>query len=66
MTTQELLAELRSSPTDLARVVEVSSRELLYVLVPLAALKGWQEQDPDAWRTVETWLIARGTTVMEV
>jgi hypothetical protein len=67
MTTQELLAELRSSPTDLARVVEaVSSRELLYVLVPLAALKGWQERDPDAWRTVETWLVARGTIVMEV
>ena len=66
MTTAELLVELRSSPTDLARVVEaVSSSGLPYVLVPIAALKGWQE-DPDAWRKVEAWLIARGTNVVEV
>ena len=67
MTTEELLAELRSSPTDLARVVEaVSSRELPHVLVPIAALKGWQERDPDAWRKVEAWLIVRGTNVVDV
>lgn len=67
MITEELLAELRSSPTDLARVIEaVSSRELPYVLVPIAALKGWQERDPDAWRKVEAWLIARGKNIIEV
>jgi hypothetical protein len=67
MTTEELLARLRSSPTDLARVVEAAvSRELRYVLVPIAALKGWQERDPDAWRMVEAWLIVRGTNVVEV
>ena len=67
MTTEELLAELRSSPTDLARVVEaVASSELPYVLVPIAALKGWQERDPDAWRKVEAWLIAGGKNVVEV
>jgi len=67
MTTEELLVELRSSPTDLARVVEaVSSSRRPYVLVPMAALKGWQERDPDAWRKVEAWLIARGTNVVEV
>jgi predicted PhzF superfamily epimerase YddE/YHI9 len=67
MTTEELLAELRSSPTDLARVVEaVSSSGLPYVLIPIAALKGWQERDPDAWRKVEAWLIARGKNVVEV
>jgi len=67
MTTEELLVELRSLPTDLARVVEaVSSSGRPYVLVPMAALKGWQERDPDAWRKVEAWLIARGTNVVEV
>ena len=67
MTAEELLAELRSSPTDLARVVEaVVSRELPYVLGPSAALKGWQERDPDAWRKVEAWLIASGKNVVEV
>jgi hypothetical protein len=67
MTTAELLAELRSSPTDLARFVEaVAGSELPYMLVPVAALKGWQERDPDAWRKVAAWLIARGTNVVEV
>jgi len=67
MTTEELLAELRSSPTDLARFVEVAaSSERPYVLVPIAALKGWQERDPGAWRRVEAWLIARGKNVVEV
>ena len=67
MTTEELLVELRSSPTDLARVVEaVSSSGRPYVLVPMAALKGLQERDPDAWRKVEAWLIAHGTNVVEV
>jgi hypothetical protein len=67
MTTEELLAELRSSPTDLARFVEAAaSSERPYVLVPIAALKGWQERDPSAWRRVETWLITRGKNVVEV
>ena len=67
MTTEELLAELRSSPTDLARFVEAAaSSERPYVLVSIAALKGWQERDPGAWRRVETWLIARGKNVVEV
>ncbi len=67
MTTQDLLAELRSSPTDLARFVEAAaSSELPYVLVPVAALKGWHERDPDAWRKVAAWRIARGKDVVEV
>ncbi len=67
MNTQDLLAELRSSPTDLARFVEAAiGSELPYVLVPVAALKGWQERDPDAWRKVAAWLHARGKDVVEV
>ena len=67
MTTEELLAELRSSPADLARFVKaVAVSELPYMLAPIAALKGWQERDPDAWRKVTAWLIARGTNVVEV
>ncbi|HKW92914.1 MAG TPA: hypothetical protein VJX92_13520 [Methylomirabilota bacterium] len=67
MTTEELLAELQSSPTDLARFVEAAvSSELPYMLVPVAALKGWQERDPDAWRKVAAWLVARGMNVVEV
>jgi hypothetical protein len=67
MTTEEPLAGLRSSPTDLARFVEaVASSEFPSVLVPIAALKGWRARDPDAWRKVEAWLIARGKNVVEV
>ena len=57
MTCEELPTELRSSPTDLARFVEaVAGRELPYMLVPVAALMGWQERDPGAWRKVAAWL----------
>lgn len=67
MTTEELLAGLRSSPTDLARLVEAAaSSELPYVVVPLAALKGWKQRDPAAWKLVEGWLIAHGKNVVEV
>ena len=66
MTIEELLAELRSSPTDLARLVEaVAASELPNMLVPVAALKGWWERDPDAWTKVAAWLIARGKNVFE-
>ena len=67
MTTEELLAELRSSPTDLARFVEaVASDDLPYMLVPVAALKGWQERDPNAWGKVAAWLITLRKIVVEV
>lgn len=65
MTTQ--LDELRSSPTDLARFAEAAAgSELPCVLVPIAALTGWQERDPDAWRKVAAWPIACGKDVVEV
>ncbi len=67
MTTDELLAQLRSSPTDLARFVEAASwNGLPYIVVPVAALKGWQERDPEAWANVAEWLGARGKTVVEI
>ena len=67
MTIEELLAGLRSPPTDLARFVEAAANSKFpYMLVLIAAVKGWQARDPDAWRKVEAWLIARGKNVVEV
>jgi len=43
LTTDELLAELRLLPTDLARFVNAAGRSMLpEMLVTSAALKGWQ------------------------
>jgi hypothetical protein len=70
-----MVASASSHPEDrtlltqesIARVVEAAATSgLPYVLVPIAALKGWQARDPDAWRKVEAWLVARGKTVVEV
>jgi hypothetical protein len=67
MTTEELLAELRASPTDLPRFVEAAaSSDLPYMLVPAGALRGWQERDPDAWGKVAAWLVARRKTIVRV
>ena len=67
MTTEELLAGLRSSPTDLARFVEAAAgSKLPYMLVPAAALKGWQERDPEAWRLVAAWLTAQGKNLVQI
>ena len=53
MTTGDLLAELRDSRTDMARVVEAAAQpERAYVVVPIQAVKAWMEREPDAWAKV--------------
>lgn len=67
MATSELLAELRKSRTDLARIVEAAERaERAYVVVPAQAVKAWIEREPDAWAKVLAWLAANGKAVVQV
>jgi hypothetical protein len=67
MTTQDLLDELQTSPTDLARVVKaVSQRRASQVVVSMRAVEAWEERAPEAWARVSNWLAARGTTVVQV
>ncbi len=67
LTTDELLAELRLLPTDLARFVNAAGRSTLpYMLVTSAALKGWKQRHPEAWANMSEWLTAQGKAVVEV
>jgi len=67
MTTGDLLAELRDSRTDMARVVEAAAQpERAYVVVPIQAVKAWMEREPDAWAKVEKWFSANGKALVQV
>ena len=67
MTTEELLVELRTSPTDLARFVEAVARsERREVTILSRTLKAWRQRDPRAWAKVSAWLAARHKVVREV
>ena len=46
MTTEELLAELRGSQTDLGRFIEAMLRDQLpHLVVPAKAVRAWRERD---------------------
>jgi len=62
MQTEELLTELRTSQTDLARFVEAVVRDSMpYVVVPAEAVRAWQ-----AWAKVSGWLAAHQVAVVAV
>ncbi len=67
MTLEELLAELRASRTDLARVVEAAARTRLpYIVVPARSVSAWQQREPQTWVKVSQWLTAQGIEVVRV
>ena len=67
MTTTDLLAVLRTTNTDMARVVEAASDpERAYVVVPTQAVKAWMDREPDAWAKVLVWLAANGKALVQV
>jgi len=63
--TQELLLQLRSTRTDLAKLVwRVHQRPLCVVAVSPEAIARWQIDAPGAWERVHEWLMARGVRVI--
>ena len=67
MTTDELLAQLRGSRTDLGRFVEIMLRDQLpQLVVPAKAVRAWQEREPETWAMVCHWLAERGKSVVQV
>jgi hypothetical protein len=67
MTTSDLLAELRGSRTDMARLVESAAEdERPYVVVPAQAVKAWMEREPDALAKVLEWFAANGKALVQV
>lgn len=67
MKTEELLTDLRTSQTDLARFVEAVVRDSMpYVVIPSAAVRAWQQREPQAWAKVAGWLEAHQVAVVAV
>ena len=67
MTADELLAALRGSKTDLGRFVETMLRDQLpNLVVPVAAVRAWQEREPQTWAMVCIWLPVQGKSVVQV
>ena len=63
MTTDELLAQLRGSKTDLERFVESMLRDQLpQLVVPANAVRAWQQREPQTW-VVRDWLAEQGKSV---
>jgi hypothetical protein len=64
MTTDELLAQLRGSKTDLERFVKIMQRDPLpQLVVPADAVRAWQEREPPTWVMVRDWLAEQGKSV---
>jgi post-segregation antitoxin (ccd killing protein) len=67
MTTSDLLAELRATETDMARMVETAAHpERAYVVVPTHAVTAWKQRAPDAWAKVVEWFGANGKAIVQV
>ena len=59
--TEQLLHELKRSPTDLAKLVmRVARRRRTIVPISVAAIARWSKDDPDSWDRVRAWLTTRG------
>ncbi|MGH7299646.1 MAG: hypothetical protein ACREKQ_16725 [Candidatus Rokuibacteriota bacterium] len=67
MTAEALLIELRSSRTDLARLVEAATRDqLTQLVVPQRSVDAWERREPETWTKVSAWLAARGVSILRV
>ena len=59
--TEQLLHELKESPTDLAKLmVRVAPQRRTLVPISAAVIACWNKDDPDSWDRVRAWLMTRG------
>jgi len=66
-TPDELMNDLRSSQTDLIRLIEAVVRDRLpYVVVPIQAVRSWQRREPQHWARVSGWLADQNVAVVQV
>jgi hypothetical protein len=67
MTAEDLLNELRSSRTDLARLVEAAAHDRhTQIVVPQRSVEAWELREPQTWTKVSGWLTARGVSIVRV
>ena len=63
----ELLKDLRTSKTDLARLVEAVLRNKPpYVVVPIQAVAFWERREPQHWARVSRWLADSNVSLVKV
>jgi len=64
-TIDELLRDLRGSPTDLAKfVTRVHQRHCSVLAISEKAIERWNRDDPDSWKRVREWLTMRGVRIV--
>ncbi|HEV8531440.1 MAG TPA: hypothetical protein VGT00_08485 [Methylomirabilota bacterium] len=67
MTTDELLTELRTSRSDLARMIEAVVRDRLpYIVIPSQAVQAWKVEEPHGWAKAAGWLAAHNVALVQV
>ena len=67
MTADDLVNELRTSRTDLARLVEAAARDHpTRMIVPQRSIDAWERREPETWQKVSGWLAARGIAIVRV
>jgi hypothetical protein len=67
MTAEDLLSELRTSRTDLARLVEAAAlARHTQLVVPQRSVEAWEQREPETWTKVSGWLTARGVAIFRV
>jgi hypothetical protein len=65
--TEHLLATLRASATDLARLIGVYERRRSpTVYVRREARARWQARAPAAWAMAQAWLAEHGVTIVAI
>jgi hypothetical protein len=63
----ELLEDLRTSKTDLIRIVEGVLRDRPpYVVVAVQAVTSWERREPQRWAKVAGWLAAQNVSLVKV
>jgi hypothetical protein len=63
----ELLNDLRTSKTDLIRIVEGVLRDRPpYVVVAVQAVTSWERREPQQWAKVAGWLAAQNVSLVKV
>jgi hypothetical protein len=66
MTAEDLLSELRSSRTDLARLVVAARDRHTRLVIPPRSVEAGQLREPETWTKVSGWLTAQGLSIVRV
>ena len=67
LSAEDLVNELRTSRTDLARLVEAAVRDHpTRIIVPQRSVDAWERREPETWLKVSGWLTARGIKIVQV